>query len=176
MVFLSVISLLFFHFQVFAQTNSSAIETAVVKHEYTLPYPGILPDHPLFMFKNLRDSILELLITDPIRKIEFYILQSDKDVSASQFLFLKGKYSYINETVPHAVEFKEKAFSIVKSIKEQEKEVPEFLMERLTNSIQKQKDIHRELLTESDQSIKKILSASDEKITELQSKIDSLKK
>ena len=59
--------------------------------EYALPYPGILPDHPLYIFKQLRDTILLVLITKPIRKVEFYILLSDKKLAMGATLLTKKK-------------------------------------------------------------------------------------
>ena len=41
--------------------------------KYELPYPGILPDNPLYFLKQIRDWIMERLITDPLKKIEFYM-------------------------------------------------------------------------------------------------------
>ena len=45
--------------------------------DYALPYPGILIDHPLYFLKNIRDLIMERIITEPGKKVEFAILQSD---------------------------------------------------------------------------------------------------
>lgn len=46
--------------------------------EYALPYPGLLPNHPLFFLKMMRDSVLTALISDPVRKVEFSQLMTDK--------------------------------------------------------------------------------------------------
>lgn len=54
--------------------------------DYQLPYPGLLPDNPLYKIKTLRDHIIEFLVTDPVRKAEFYLLQSDKRVNAAYYL------------------------------------------------------------------------------------------
>lgn len=56
------------------------------KIDYTLPYPGILPDHPLYKLKVLRDKITEKLISDPKKKVEFYLLQTDKGIVSADFL------------------------------------------------------------------------------------------
>ncbi|MBI3576483.1 hypothetical protein HY086_00365, partial [Candidatus Gottesmanbacteria bacterium] len=62
----------------------------VAKVEYLLPYPGILPDNPLYFLKAARDKIIEFLIADPVRKAEFYILQSDKRLGMTSMLLEKG--------------------------------------------------------------------------------------
>ncbi|HSW97310.1 MAG TPA: hypothetical protein VLF89_05800, partial [Candidatus Saccharimonadales bacterium] len=33
--------------------------------QYDLPYPGLLPDNPLYSLKVLRDKIVEFFISDP---------------------------------------------------------------------------------------------------------------
>jgi hypothetical protein len=38
------------------------------KIDYDLPYPGLLPDHPLYFIKAGRDKITELITRDNIKK------------------------------------------------------------------------------------------------------------
>ena len=59
--------------------------------EYTLPYPGMLPDSPLYMMKVVRDKIISFLISDPLKKAEFNLLQADKRLQAGIFLVEKDK-------------------------------------------------------------------------------------
>lgn len=143
--------------------------------EYILPYPGILPDHPLYIFKKFRDAILEMLISDPIRKVEFYILQSDKEISAADFLRMKNKNTYITQSIDRAIEFKQKAITQAKEIKKQGKEVPGFLVEKLTHSVRKQTDIQRSLGEKSEKSDAQFFASSLEKISTIKADIDSLK-
>lgn len=58
---------------------------------YTLPYPGILPDNPLYILKIIRDRITEFATRDYIKKSELYLLNSDKRVVMAQALVKKGK-------------------------------------------------------------------------------------
>ena len=81
---------------VFAQTESptaSSSPTPVVSQtvDYELPYPGMLPDNPLYNLKALRDRVIEFLISTPSKKSEFYLLASDKRVNTGYYLILKGK-------------------------------------------------------------------------------------
>jgi len=64
--------------------------TSAPSVEYTLPYPGILPDHPLYFFKELRDQVLILTSQDPAKKIQLYLLLADKQLAAGQLLWEKG--------------------------------------------------------------------------------------
>lgn len=68
-----------------AQTAS---ETAV---NYQLPYPGLLPDHPLYFLKAARDRVFSFFISNPLKKAEFNLLQADKRVEASYMLSKKGE-------------------------------------------------------------------------------------
>ena len=74
----------------FAQNISTS--SAIPKVEYELPYPGLLPDNPLYYLKAIRDNILKFLIRDPMKKAEFDLLQSDKRLGASYALLKKGNY------------------------------------------------------------------------------------
>src|SRR3989344_3906165 len=58
--------------------NVSDIKQA--KSNYVLPYPGMLPDSPLYKIKVLRDKVTAYLISDPQKKAEFYLLQTDKQM------------------------------------------------------------------------------------------------
>ena len=57
--------------------------------EYTLPYPGLLPDNPLYFLRAIRDTVQSMLVSDPLKKAEYYLLQADKGISASSVLFQK---------------------------------------------------------------------------------------
>jgi hypothetical protein len=58
--------------------------------DYLLPYPGILPDSPLYGFKTLRDKIVSIMIGDPLKKAEFDLLQADKRIGAALQLLKTG--------------------------------------------------------------------------------------
>lgn len=64
----------------------SVTATPAPQSEYTLPYPGLLPDNPFYWLKATRDKVVSVLIGDPIKKAEFDLLQSDKRFNAAVFL------------------------------------------------------------------------------------------
>lgn len=66
--------------------------------QYNLAYPGILPDNPLFKLKVLRDKITAATISDPRKKIEFYLLQTDKGILAAAMLVDKNKIDLAKQT------------------------------------------------------------------------------
>lgn len=60
---------------------------------YYMPWPGILPDNPLFFIKTIRDKIVETLISnDHIKKIEFDLIEADKTIYESKLMGDKGKF------------------------------------------------------------------------------------
>lgn len=69
------------------------------KSTYLLPYAGILPDHPLYFLKTVRDSIIDFLIADSLKKAEFTLLQADKSLSAGLALVDKGNPQLAFSTV-----------------------------------------------------------------------------
>ena len=93
---LKVIFIVLFLFIFYAQTivaqevSPSATPTLI---EYQLPYPGLLPDHPLYFLKVLRDSLTGFLISSPLKKAEFELLQSDKNLQAAVYLSEQNKSS-----------------------------------------------------------------------------------
>lgn len=70
--------------------------SAIIK--YDLAYPGMLPDNPLYKLKVLRDKIAVRLISDPQKKIDYYLLQTDKGILASAMLVDKGNVDLAAQT------------------------------------------------------------------------------
>lgn len=66
--------------------------------KYNLAYPGMLPDNPLYKLKVLRDKISVGLISDPQKKIDFYLLQTNKGILAAAMLIDKKKIALAKET------------------------------------------------------------------------------
>ncbi len=61
--------------------------------EYALPYPGILPDSPVYFLKNLRDQTVLFFLRDKTQKSFYLLLMSDKRLGAGQVLVNTGKIS-----------------------------------------------------------------------------------
>ena len=78
---------------------------------YELPYPGILPDHPLWSLKALRDKIISFLIGDPVKKAEFDLSQADKRLNAGVYLFKKGKGDLAYSTISKGENYFEQSVS-----------------------------------------------------------------
>src|SRR3989344_5360942 len=89
--------------------------------DYTLPYPGLLPDNTLYVLKAVRDRIVEVLISDPIKKTNFELLQADKRLNEGVSLFNKGekKYALAETTISKGENYFEKGISEIEKAKKQ---------------------------------------------------------
>lgn len=61
--------------------------------EYALPYPGILPDSPVYFLKNLRDQTMLFFLRSKTQRSFYLLLMSDKRLGAGQVLVNTGKTS-----------------------------------------------------------------------------------
>lgn len=146
-------------------TQEATRATSVI---YALPYPGILADHPLYFLKALRDRIMERLIADPARKIEFYILQGDKSLNSAVFLGAKGKDAFAQQAIIGSEEHMEKALTTAKAIKVRGGEVPGYVIEHLTNSLRKHEEVLTELVSTAGERQKSNLTKAMEFVGKLQ--------
>ena len=124
-IFITILSffLLFVGFSsvVFSKEESStSAQTKTVARDYQFPYPGLLPDSRFYFLKTFRDNIIGMLISDPLKKAEFNLLQADKRVGASVSLLKKPNTDYVLviSTISKGQNYYE--FSIAKIIEAEE--------------------------------------------------------
>lgn len=86
-LFLSTISISYAH----AHENHYGTGSTGGGDTYVLSYPGMLPDNPLYFLKSMRDGFVGFLISDPLKKAEFDLLQADKMVSSGVVLATEKK-------------------------------------------------------------------------------------
>ncbi|OGG11694.1 hypothetical protein A2Z00_00705 [Candidatus Gottesmanbacteria bacterium RBG_13_45_10] len=150
-------------------------DAAMEKVEYTLPYPGILQDNPLYFLKNIRDRIMDMLISDPVHKAEFYILQTDKHLSAGMMLSTQGKTVLSESVIASGEKYMENAVNGLKTYKNQGKKVPPYLVDRLTQSTAKHNEVLEEMVAKAAEAEKSGLSNSLALVQKLQGEITNLK-
>lgn len=146
-----------------ANTTSAVLGKVVVASptpvNYALPYPGILPDSPLWSLKALRDRVFLWLTFDPKAKAERRLLYGDKRLGAAKALIEGGKVElgistavkgekYLSEAVGEYLKTKEnfknfnevadklnravaKHKEVIMSLQEKSPEVKELLREAL---------------------------------------------
>lgn len=109
-VTIAILAFLFLTFPLpsFAQEQ---VFTSSAKVEYTLPYPGLLPDSPFYILRTTRDRIVSFLISDPLKKAEFDLLQADKRLAAGIYLANKNKYTLANVTISKGENYFESALT-----------------------------------------------------------------
>ncbi len=112
-----VLCILFLAFSVRAVAPSELLNGGKVIYE--LPYPGITPENPLYIFKQIRDKVQEFLIRDNLAKAEFLLTSSDKRAHIALILTEKGK---TRQAVEVLVDAEEKALAIPRLLRESKKQ------------------------------------------------------
>lgn len=143
--------------------------------QYDLPYPGVLPDHPLYLLKRFRDFILERLIVEPIRKAEFYILQADKRLQMSVSLTDESKFALAETTVSKGENYMDQAIAGLVAYKSVGNTVPTYLIDHISRALAKHEEVVNDLLAKSPDAQKTGFAATRTHIQNLQTKVDSLK-
>ena len=104
-----------------ADASSSPEEEMVIvsemkpeTEEYPLPYPGFLPDHPLYFLKMTRDRIQLWFTGQPLARAKLLLHYSDKRISASLALAEKGKVGLAVSTATKAEKYLTQAIDAAK--------------------------------------------------------------
>jgi hypothetical protein len=123
----------------FAQSASPAASLPQV--QYNLPYTGILPDNPLYFLKALRDNVLALLITDPLKKADYDLLMADKRLGGAEALLKKGKDDIAITTLSKSGNYFYQAIQKAAAAKRQGENANEIVSKLVTASIKHQEVI-----------------------------------
>lgn len=148
-------------------TQSSEVE------EYSLPYPGILPDNPLHFLKALRDRIILMLISDPVKEAEFNLLTSDKRIYAAQLLADRGKDDLSVSTLSKSNNYFQNAISSTAEAKKMGKRV-DIVLHNMEKSIVK----HQEVLSLMEKVLSKAfvnqLQIEERRMLDFEKSVDNL--
>lgn len=150
---------------------SEATQSSTPKQtEYFLPYPGLLPDNPLYFLKTTRDRIIGMLISDPLKKSEFDLLQADKRLNAGVYLINNSKENMqlAQETISKGTNYFESAITKMKEAEKQGLDTKS-IRERLYSATVKHKQVLSELEKKAPQNMK-------QGFKDLQSRIDTYQK
>jgi cell fate (sporulation/competence/biofilm development) regulator YlbF (YheA/YmcA/DUF963 family) len=144
--------------------------------DYFLPYPGILPDNPLYFMKALRDKVVSFFITDPLKKAEFDLLMADVRLNAAQYLFAKGesKYSLAETTVSKGENYFYNSLIMVNQAKQQGMQVNDFVSKLVTAS-RKHQQVIKELENKSSSPIKDRLADDEQRAKNFQTRATQIK-
>jgi hypothetical protein len=129
--------------------NLSASPSSQQTINYELPYPGLLPDNPLYFLRTIRDKIVGFLISDPLIKAEFNLLQANKRLNAGIYLFNKGKTSLALSTVSKAENYFDEALSKIGEAKMEGRNINE-MEGKLRQALKKHQEELGNLTKETD--------------------------
>jgi hypothetical protein len=155
-------------------SDSLAPTIADSNNEYMLPYPGILPDHPLYFIKSLRDKLMEMLISDPIKKGQFYLLQSDKYLSMSLVYGGNNKWADSQKMVSTSMVQMEKSITSFKLAKSGATPIAGSDVDRLTRSLDKHAQVITQLISKADIATKQTMEEELEKVSGYKSDVAAL--
>ena len=114
------------------------------KSSYTLPYYGLLPDHPLYIFKVIRDRIIDFLLTDNLKKAEFTLLSADKRLSMAMALVEKGKPELGESTASKGENYLDRSIALIEKAKGEGKDVTS-LVNKLRPALGKHEEVLQSL-------------------------------
>lgn len=140
---------------------------------YTLPYPGLLPDSPLYFFRVVRDRIVNFLIADPKRKAEFGLLQADKRLNAGISLFDKNKFALSITTISKAENYFDEALESVRIAVKEGIDVSD-LLNKLNDSSRKHQQVLKDLGEKSPKEFKAGFESEYKRVSGFQKEVNSL--
>lgn len=115
--------------------SQNATSSSSIKHvEYELPYPGILPDSPLYFLKAIRDNVFAFFVSDPLKKAEYNLLMADKRLASSKSLVDYKKYDLAITTLSKSGNYFDKAIQQAAELRRQGKNADTTLDKLLTAS------------------------------------------
>lgn len=155
-------------------TQSQSINIEEKEVIYQLPYPGLLPDHPLYLVKVLRDNILLFTTRDNYKKANVYLHLSDKHMSASLELANKGTEQLAIKELGKGEDRFLHIPDLLKEIKDQGGSYPNDFMIELYQSNAKHKQVITDVMEKTTQTEIDTLQSLLKKNEEAKAKLDKL--
>lgn len=165
----SLLVFLIFTNPAFASDKISSFTYEEIVKDYTLPYPGLLPDNRFYFLKMTRDKIMGMLISDPLKKADFDTLAADKRLNAGIFLLLSDekKYSLATSTISKGENYLVDAVMKIQEAKRQGIGVLD-TKARLSQVLKKHAEILKRLGTKFKGDIKGQIQLEEKKVLQLQ--------
>lgn len=156
---LSVSLIIYFFSAVFIQTirpvyadeKPAPIDIEINTVEYDLPYPGMLPDHPLYVLKSARDAVMVFLTRDYIKKSELMLLLSDKHAAMAMALAKNGEWSDAAEVLRQSEDMFDEILKTLDESTDQGVAPGGELIQQVIMSNEKHKEVIQQLLVTSPQ-------------------------
>lgn len=159
--------------KVFAQENNPSQSASL---DYSLPYPGILPDNPLYVFKTLRDKLVSFFISDPLKKAQFDLLTADKRLSSAISLVdEEKKYVLAEITISKGENYFEDGLENIKMAKKEGRPLDPGLLTNMELSAKKYNQIINQMSEKTDRTLKEKFLKDSERMTDFLKEVMSLK-
>ena len=113
--------------------------------EYSLAWPGILPDNRLYKLKVLRNKIIYKIIINPVKKVEFDLLMADKTIYASKLLVDKGEIVLAKDTALKAENYYSMLVQDYNNALLAGKKIPQDLDRKITLAVMKHQEVFKNL-------------------------------
>lgn len=128
------------------------------KTNYELPFPGLLPDHPLYLLKAGRDRALLFVTRDYESKARLQLELSDKRVRAGQLLVDEKKYELAVTTYSKGERYFEQSIETLSLAKKQGQTPTAEIIDEMGRSNKKHNEILMRSSKELDGSLREQLS------------------
>lgn len=144
---------------------------------YDLPYPGLLPDSPLYVLKAIRDNIVSFFISDPAKKADYDVQQADKRMNASIYLSYEKPTNdpLISSTISKAINYFDQAVVQTKQAMQQGEDTQDFIHHMDTAS-QKYHQVILQLEIKASRNLITDLNADQTRLDAIQAKIKGMEK
>lgn len=140
--FVAFLILGFIIINIFTQLSSYSVYAS---SEYSLPYPGILPNHRLYLIKAVRDRLVEFFTRDLNKKAELYLLYSDKRIYMAQMLADQKEWEMADSTASKAEKYLLKVSDTVEALKSMGGDVDITFIPKVKQAAQKHQQILKDL-------------------------------
>ncbi len=151
-------------------TVSAQSASPTPRADYYLPYPGILPDNPLYTLKTLRDRVRLWLTFDEGRKAQWELLYADKRINAAQALVAGGKVELGISTATKGEKYLEQAVDREIKMQKSGRDVKSDLMV-LSKAVDKHLEILQDLKSRAMGSEGEVLYQTGQLTRSLQGKV-----
>lgn len=155
------------------EATEEATQSSKPSEQYSLPYPGILPDNPLHFLKALRDRIILFLISDPAKEAEFNLLTSDKRIYAAQILADRGKDDLSISTLSKSNNYFHNAISSISEAKKMGKRV-DIVLNSMKKSIAKHQEVLSMIRKVVSQEFSNQLQIEEKRMLDFEKSVDNL--
>ena len=135
-------------------------------YSYQLAWPGMLPDSPFYKLKVLRSKIIERIIFDPVKKVEFDLLMADKTIYASKLLIDKKETDLAKDAALKGENFYSNLVQDYNKVLLQGRKMPLSLDRKITLSASRHQEIFKEL--------EKKVNTEDEKTFQIVAKFSKI--